>query len=364
MIPMVDLKTQYHMLKAEIDKAVLDALESTQFILGPNVTAFEQEAAAYLGTPHAVACASGTDALHLAVVAAGIGPGDEVITSPFTFIATAEAICYAGATPVFVDIDPGTFNIDPAQIEAAITPRTKAVIPVHLFGQPANMAAIKAICDKHGLLLIEDCAQSFGAAVDGSMTGTLGKMGCFSFFPSKNLGCFGDGGLITCATPELAAQVKILRNHGSAVRYHHNVIGYNSRLDDIQAAILRIKLKRIDGFNSGRRRVAHLYSSLLKEVATVPCEDGKGVHVYHQYTILTDQRDRIMAKLSEKQIASAVYYPIPLHKQEVFSTACATLSLPVAEGVANRCMSLPIYPEMTDEQVRLVAETVKEALVG
>jgi len=364
MIPMVDLKTQYHMLKAEIDQAVLNALESTQFILGPNVTAFEQEAASYLGAPQAVACASGTDALHLAVVAAGIGAGDEVITSPFTFIATAEAICYAEATPVFVDIDPGTFNIDPALIEAAITPRTKAVIPVHLFGQPADMAAIRTICDKHGLLLIEDCAQSFGAAIGGSMTGTLGKLGCFSFFPSKNLGCFGDGGMITCATPELAAQVKILRNHGSAVRYHHSVIGYNSRLDDIQAAILRIKLKHISEFNTNRRRVAHLYSSLLKEVATVPFEDGKGMHVYHQYTILTDQRDRVMAKLAEKQIASAVYYPIPLHKQEVFSMTCAALSLPVAEDVANRCMSLPIYPEMTDEQVRLVAETVKEALVG
>lgn len=364
MIPMVDLKNQYHMLKAEIDQAVLDALESTQFILGPNVTAFEQETAAYLGVPHAVACASGTDALHLAVVAAGIGPGDEVITSPFTFIATAEAICYAGATPVFVDIDPGTFNIDPALIEAAITPRTKAVIPVHIFGQPADMAAIRAICDKHGLILIEDCAQSFGAAIDGAMTGSLGMMGCFSFFPSKNLGCYGDGGLITCATPELAAQVKVLRNHGSAVRYHHSVIGFNSRLDDIQAAILRIKLKRIDEFNAGRRRAAHLYSSLLNDVATVPHEDGKGVHVYHQYTILTDRRDQIMAKLSEKQIASAVYYPIPLHRQEVFSAACGSLSLPVAEAVASRCMSLPIYPELTDEQVTQVATTIKEALVG
>ena len=364
MIPMVDLKSQYHALKGEIDKAVLDAIESCQFILGPNVTAFEQEAAAYLGAPYAVSCASGTDALHLAILAAGIGPGDEVITSPFTFIATAEAICYAGATPVLVDIDPQTFNIDPALIEAAITPRTKAVIPVHLFGQPADMTPIMAVCEKHRLQLIEDCAQSFGAATNGKMTGTLSSLGCFSFFPSKNLGCYGDGGLVTCATAELAEQVKVLRNHGSRVRYHHSVIGFNSRLDDIQAAILRVKLKRIDEFNAGRRRVAHLYSELLKDVATVPFEDGKGEHVYHQYTLLTDNRDAIMAKLSEKQISSAVYYPIPLHKQDVFAVAYAGVSLPVSENVANRCMSLPVYPEMPEESVRLVADTVKEALVG
>lgn len=364
MIPMVDLKTQYHTLKAEIDRAVLDAIESTQFILGPNVTSFEQETAAYLGAKHAISCASGTDALQLAILAAGIKAGDEVITTPFTFIATAEAICYAGATPVFVDIDPKTFNIDPTLIEAAITPRTKAIIPVHLFGQPADMTPIKAICDAHKLVLIEDCAQSFGAAVNGAMTGTHGALGCFSFFPSKNLGCYGDGGLITCATDELAEQIKVLRNHGSRVRYHHSVIGFNSRLDDIQAAILRVKLKRIDEFNTGRRRVAHLYSELLGDIVTVPYEDGKGVHVYHQYTLLTDRRDVIMAKLSEKQISSAVYYPIPLHKQDVFAEAYAGVSLPVAEDVASRCMSLPVYPEMPEESVRLVAQTIREALVG
>jgi dTDP-4-amino-4,6-dideoxygalactose transaminase len=364
MIPMVDLKSQYHSLKNEIDQAVLSAIESTQFILGPNVTAFEQETAAYLDAPYSVSCASGTDALHLAILAAGIGPGDEVITSPFTFIATAEAICYVGATPVFVDIDPRTFNIDPILIEAAITPRTKAIIPVHLFGQPADMTEIKGICETHKLLLIEDCAQSFGAATNGQMTGTLGSLGCFSFFPSKNLGCYGDGGLITCATAELAEQVKVLRNHGSRERYHHSVIGFNSRLDDIQAAILRIKLKHIDEFNTGRRRVAHLYSELLKSVASVPFEDGKGVHVYHQYTLLTDRREAIMEKLSGQQISSAVYYPIPLHKQDVFAEAYAGINLPVAESVASRCLSLPVYPEMPEESVRLVAETVIEALVG
>ncbi|MDD2540741.1 MAG: DegT/DnrJ/EryC1/StrS family aminotransferase [Desulfuromonadaceae bacterium] len=364
MIPMVDLKTQYHTLKTEIDRAVLDAIESTQFILGPNVSAFEQETAAYLGAKHAVSCASGTDALQLAILAAGIKAGDEVITTPFTFIATAEAICYAGATPIFVDIDPQTFNIDPALIEAAITPRTKAIIPVHLFGQPADMAPIKAICLKHQLVLIEDCAQSFGAAINATMTGTIGSLGCFSFFPSKNLGCYGDGGLVTCATDELAEQIKVLRNHGSRIRYHHSVIGYNSRLDDIQAAILRVKLKRIDDFNAGRRRVAHLYSELLGDIVTVPHEDGTGTHVYHQYTLLTDRRDAIMARLSEKQISSAVYYPIPLHKQDVFADAYAGLTLPVAEEVASRCMSLPVYPEMPEESVRQVVQTIREALVG
>jgi len=362
MIPMVDLKTQYHALKQEIDTAVLDALESTQFILGPNVTNLEKETATYLGCPHAVGVASGTDALHLAVLAAGIKPGDEVITTPFTFIATAEAICYAGATPVFVDVDAQTFNIVPELIEQAITPRTKAIIPVHLFGQPADLTTINEICLRHNLVMIEDCAQSFGAASGGRMTGSIGAFGCFSFFPSKNLGGYGDGGLVTCATAEGAETLKMLRNHGSKVRYHHDVIGFNSRLDDLQAAILRVKLRHIDRFNQERRRVAHRYSEGLKDLVAVPFEDGKGVHVYHQYTVLTDRRDTIMAKLTEQQIASAVYYPIPLHRQDVFAQQCQNLSLPVAESIATRCMSLPVYPEMTNEQVDQVIEAVREAL--
>ena len=362
MIPMVDLKTQYHQLKSEIDAAVLDALESTQFILGPNVSNLEKEAASYLDSPFAVGCASGTDALHLAVLAAGIKPGDEVITTPFTFIATAEAICYAGAVPVFVDVDPQTFNIVPELVEKAITPRTKAVIPVHLFGQPADMAAITDICQRHNLKLIEDCAQSFGAAIAGRMTGSIGSFGCFSFFPSKNLGGYGDGGLVTAATAEGAETLKMLRNHGSKVRYHHDVIGFNSRLDDLQAAILRVKLRHIDRFNQERRRVAHRYSEGLKDVVTVPFEDGKGVHVYHQYTVLTDKRDQIMAALSEQQIASAVYYPIPLHRQNVFAEQCRGVSLPVTESIAARCMSLPIYPEMSNQQVDQVIEAIRGAI--
>jgi dTDP-4-amino-4,6-dideoxygalactose transaminase len=364
MIPMVDLNTQYHNLKEEIDTAVLGALESGQFILGPNVSAFEQEAARYLGANHAVAVASGTDALHLALLAAGIGPGDEVITSTFTFIATAEAIRYVGATPVFVDIDSRTFNIDPPLIEQAITPRTRAVIPVHLFGQPAHLREITQICDRHGLLLIEDCAQSFGATVDGRKTGTYGTAGCYSFFPSKNLGCYGDGGLVVCQTDDMADRLRVLRNHGSRQRYHHDIIGYNSRLDEIQAAILRVKLKRIDEFNEGRRRVASLYNELLWDMVQTPLIDGNGLHIYHQYTVMTNHRELLMARLSQAGIASAIYYPIPLHRQTVFADDYTDAILPVAEHVASRCMSLPIYPEMPEESIRLVAETISEALVG
>jgi dTDP-4-amino-4,6-dideoxygalactose transaminase len=363
MIPMVDLKNQYLAMKGEIDRGILEALEKCQFILGPNVSAFEDEAARFLGVKHAVAVASGTDALHLALVAAGIGPGDEVITTPFTFIATAEAIRYVGARPVFVDIDPATFNIDPRKISEAITPATRAVIPVHLFGQPADMEAIESICREKGLALVEDCAQSFGARAARGMTGALGTFGCFSFFPSKNLGCYGDGGMITTSDDDLAARLASLRNHGSKVRYHHAEIGYNSRLDEIQAVILRVKLKHISAFNDGRRRVAGLYTSLLAETGVrTPFEDGKGVHVYHQYTILAERREQIMERLAEAGIASAVYYPIPLHRQEVFASDYAGVSLPVAESVASRCMSLPIFPEMTEDQVRTVVSAVKEVI--
>jgi len=363
MIPMVDLKNQYLSMKDEIDRGILEALERCQFILGPNVSAFEEEAARYLGVKHAVAVASGTDALHLALVAAGIGPGDEVITTPFTFIATAEAIRYVGARPVFVDIDPDTFNIDPRKVSEAITPATRAVIPVHLFGQPADMTAIETVCREKGLEIVEDCAQSFGALAAKGMTGTIGTFGCFSFFPSKNLGCYGDGGMVTTNGDDLAERLVSLRNHGSKVRYHHSEIGYNSRLDELQAVILRVKLKRISAFNEGRRRVAGLYTSLLENIGVrTPVEDGKGVHVYHQYTILADRREEIMGRLASAGIASAVYYPIPLHRQEVFAHDYAHVSLPVAESVATRCMSLPIFPEMTEEQVRSVVSVVKEVL--
>jgi dTDP-4-amino-4,6-dideoxygalactose transaminase len=364
MIPMVDLKGQYLDIKDEIDQGLLQALEATQFILGPNVRAFEEETASYLGVNHAVGCASGTDALHLALIAAGIGEGDEVITTPFTFIATAEAILYVGAKPVFVDIDEKSLNIDVNQIEAAITPKTRAILPVHLFGQPADMASIQSLADKHNLVVVEDCAQSFGADIDGKQTGSMGIAGCFSFFPSKNLGCFGDGGLISTNDEKVAEHLRVLRNHGSWKRYHHSELGFNSRLDELQAVILRAKLKRIDQYNDGRRRVAHRYSAALAEMdgTTPPHEDGIGRHVYHQYTLLSEKRDQIMAALQEKQIACAVYYPIPLHQQEVFADACQGLSLPVTEKIASQCMSLPIYPELEDDKVDQVLEVIRGAL--
>ncbi len=362
-IPMVDLKGQYRALKQEIDTALIDALSATRFILGPNVQAFEQEAADYLGVRHAVGVASGTDALHLALVAAGISEGHEVITTPFTFIATAEAICYVGATPVFVDIDPNTFNIDLNQVEQAITDKTRAVIPVHLFGQPVDMKALIKLCDDKSLLIIEDCAQSFGAHIDNKMTGSFGAFGAFSFFPSKNLGCFGDGGLITTDDEQRANDLKVLRNHGSRERYHHNVIGYNSRLDELQAVILRIKLKHIDEYNQNRRRVAHRYSNNLANTGIQTAfEDNIGLHIYQQYTLLHENRDDIMKVLQDNNIACAMYYPIPLHKQDVYVEAYKDISFPVAESVAQSCFSLPVFPELEDEKVDVITDIIKEAL--
>lgn len=362
-IPMVDLGIQYRELKTEIDQALAGVLDTTQFILGPQGRAFEGEVAEYLGVKHALGVASGTDALHLALRAAGLGPGDEIITTPFTFIATAEAIAYVGATPVFVDIDPQTFNIDVQQVEQAITPKTRAILPVHLFGQPADLLPLKALCDANDLLLIEDCAQSCGAKYADRMTGAWGALGCYSFFPSKNLGCFGDGGLIATNDDALAEEIRVLRNHGSRERYHHEIIGVNSRLDDMQAAILRVKLRHLDRFNQQRRDNAHLYSKLLGELGLeTPFEDGKGTHVYHQYTILTDNRDAIHAALTAAGIASAVYYPIPLHRQKVFLESCKNISLPKSEVAAERVLSLPIYPELQRSQIEQVVAVIAKAL--
>ncbi len=361
MIPMVDLKTQYAALKQEIDSEVLNAVANTQYILGPNVQNFEKEAAKHLGAKHAIGCASGTDALHLALVAAGIKEGDEVITSAFTFIATAEAICYVGAKPVFVDIDAKTFNIDPGLIESAITDKTKAIIPVHIFGQPADMPAIMAIAKKYNLKVVEDCAQSFGAKLGDTTTGSFAEAGCHSFFPSKNLGCFGDGGLVTTNDDDIHTQLIALRNHGSFERYHHHVIGFNSRLDEIQAAILRVKLKHIDEFNAGRYRVAQNYSTNLHQSIATPFEDKIGNHVYHQYTVLSDNRDAIQAALSAKQIASAVYYPIPLHKQDVFMEQYKDIKLPVTDNVCAQCVSFPVYPEMPEDTQQTIIDTINSA---
>lgn len=360
MIPMVDLKQQYQTLKAEIEQGFAETFEKTSFILGPNVKGFEADAADYLGVKHAISCASGTDALHLSLLAAGIGEGDEVITSAFTFIATAEAIRYVGAIPVYVDIRPDTYNLDPGLIEAAMTDRTRAILPVHLFGQPADMNAIMALADKHNLKVIEDCAQSFGADINGKMTGGIGLAGAHSFFPSKNLGCYGDGGMVTTDDDALADMLLMLRNHGSKERYYHDVVGYNSRLDELQAVVLRAKLKHLPQYNQERRRVAHRYSKgLAGSVVTPPHEDGKGTHVYHQYTVLSEQRDTVMKKLADNEIASAIYYPVPLHQQKVFADICKEVRLPVTEQIAARCMSLPIYPELQDDQVDQIIDVIQ-----
>jgi len=363
MIPMVNLKAQYDALRPQITARLDEVLTSCSFILGPQGQAFECEVATYLGVKHAIGVASGTDALHLALRAAGIGPGDEVITTPFTFIATAEAICYTGATPVFVDIDYHSFNLDPRAVEQAITPHTKAILPVHLFGQPADLPQLQAIAARHGLLLIEDCAQSFGARIDGQHTGSFGVASAFSFFPSKNLGAYGDGGLVTTQDDAIATRIVALRNHGSTVRYYHDEIGYNSRLDEMQAAILRVKLPEIDAMNQRRRAVARHYNALLADLPLVtPHEDGIGEHVFHQYTLLTDRREAIQQALQAEHIASAIYYPVPLHRQRVFAERYRDVALPVAEDVAARCLSLPICPFLLDEHIARIAGVIRRVL--
>ncbi len=364
MIPMVDLKRQYGQLKAQIDQALSEVLENTQFILGPNVTALEQEIAAYHGVPGAVGVANGTDALRLALRACGIGSGDEVITTPFTFIATVEVIMDVGAVPVFADVTPGTFNIDPEKVEACITDRTKAIIPVHLFGHPAQMDAIMAMAGEHDLKVIEDCAQAFGATYDDQLVGTFGDFGCYSFFPSKNLGCYGDGGMVITKDGDTAEQIRMLRNHGSTKQYHHGTVGYNSRLDEMQAAILRVKLKSIDEMNDRRRRNARLYcENISHQDITLPYEARGCKHVYHQFTLRCPQRDAIMARLRENRIASALYYPVPLHRQELFAgSAVAQTALPVSEALAEDVVSLPMFPELTEEEVVAISRIVNAAL--
>jgi len=363
MIPMVDLKRQYHNLKNEIDAAISDVLEQTRFILGPNVSALEEEVAAYHGLPYAVGVANGTDALILALRACGIGVGDEVITTPFTFIATAEVIAILKATPVFVDICPDTYNLDCNQITGKITAKTKAIIPVHLFGHPADMTPIMEIARKHNLKVIEDCAQAFGAKYNGKKVGTISDVGCFSFFPSKNLAGYGDGGMVITKSEEIARQVKMLRNHGSSKRYYHQEVGYNSRLDEIQAAIIRVKLKKIDQFNAARRQNAAAYCAAINSKDIIlPAVASGCEHVYHQFTIRAKNRDVLANALQKKDIASAVYYPVPLHQQEVFLKLYnASVKMPMSENCAQEVLSLPMFPELNQEEIRLIADVINHA---
>jgi UDP-2-acetamido-2-deoxy-ribo-hexuluronate aminotransferase len=362
MIPMVDLKKQFNEIKQELFDVLTEVLESSQYVLGPKVQEFEKSIAAYHGVSEAVGVASGTDALHLALDAIGIGEGDEVITTPFTFFATAEAILYTGATPVFVDIEPDTMNLDPGRIEASITRRTKAIVPVHIFGHPADMERIQAIAKKHSLSVIEDCAQSFGAGIKGKKTGSFGDAGCFSFYPSKNLGAFGDGGMVVLGDDAIAADIRKLRNHGTVGAYRHESVGFNSRLDEIQAAVLLVKLRRIDAYNQQRRQIAALYNTLLSDAVTPPAERPGCTHVYHQYTIRTAKRNELQSHLRENDVSSVVYYPIPLHLQEAVNfLGYKTGDFPVAEETAEKVLSLPIFPGLEEGTVRKIADIVNNA---
>ncbi len=365
MRPMIDLKRQFLDIKEEIFPILNEIFEGSQYILGKKVSELEKKISEYHCVQEAIGVASGTDALHLSLLSHGIGMGDEVITTPFTFFATVEAIIYAGAKPVFVDIDPETFNIDVAQISHNINENTRAILPVHIFGHPADMDAIMEIAKGHNLKVIEDCAQSFGALINGKKVGSFGDAGCFSFYPSKNLGAYGDGGMITINDSKAAEKIRILRNHGSQGSYIHKLIGYNSRLDEIQAGILLVKFKRIDEYNKKRREKATLYNTLLNDVVKCPQEKNEITHVYHQYTILSEQRDSIQKHLKEKDIPSVVYYPVPLHLQEALRyLGYKKNDFPVTERISSQVLSLPIYPELAEEDIISTSEAIKECLKG
>jgi UDP-2-acetamido-2-deoxy-ribo-hexuluronate aminotransferase len=363
MKPMLDLKKQYLEIKEEILSMMNDVLESSQYVLGKKGAELEGKVKEYHEVNEAIGVASGTDALHLSLRALGISPGDEVITTPFTFFATVEAIMYLGARPVFADIEPDTLNIDPASVERLITKKTKAILPVHIFGHPADMDRLMAIANAHGLKVVEDCAQSFGASLHGRKTGSFGDAACFSFYPSKNLGAYGDGGMIILNDRGVAETVKKLRNHGSKGGYRHECLGYNSRLDELQAGILLIKLKRIDEYNAKRRRNAALYTELLSDVVTCPVEKKGAVHIYHQYTIRSGKRDYIQQYLKERELPSVVYYPIPLHLQEAMNyLGHKEGDFPVTEQISREVLSLPMYPELDEKDVQLTAETIRQCL--
>lgn len=357
-VPLLDLKGQYASIRDEIREALDRVIESQHFILGPEVEALEKEVAEYSQCRFAVGLSSGTDALLAALMALNIGAGDEVLTTSYSFFATAGVIARLGATPVFVDIEADTFNIDPALIEAAITPRTRAIIPVHLYGQMAEMDAILEIARKRKIPIIEDAAQAIGAERNGRRAGSLGDMGCLSFFPSKNLGGFGDGGMAVTNSAELAERLVMLRNHGFRTRYHNEILGGNFRLDAIQAAVLRVKLKYLDRWTEGRQRNAALYREHIRS-AKLPVERPGGRHIYNQFVIRSSKRDELMAHLKENEIASEVYYPLPLHLQKCFSDlGYRKGSLPVSENAAETTLALPVYPELTPEMIRFVSSTI------
>jgi dTDP-4-amino-4,6-dideoxygalactose transaminase len=363
--PFLDLKAQFASIREEVMAAVSSVMESQLFILGPAVARFEEDVAAKLGAKYAIGCASGTDALILVLMAAGIGPGDEVITTPFSFIATAGSIVQAGAKPVFVDIDPAGFNIDPQKIEAAITARTRAILPVHLFGLPADLDPIVAIAKARRLLVIEDAAQAIGSQYNGRFIGTIGDFGCFSFFPSKNLGGAGDGGLITTNDPAMADRLRMIRVHGSNRKYFHDIHGINSRLDGLQAAILRVKLRHLDQWAAGRENRANRYRRLFKEkelsshLNCPPVPPAQFHHVYNQFTVRAQRRDELKEFLKCAGIPTEIYYPLCLHLQTAYSYLGYRLGqMPIAEQTSKEVLSLPVYPELTDAQQDMVVQAI------
>jgi dTDP-4-amino-4,6-dideoxygalactose transaminase len=361
-IQMVDPAGEYRSLKAQIDAAVAGVFGSGRFVLGPEGEALEREIAQFVGASHAVGCNSGTDALHFPLVAAGIGPGDEVIIPGFTFFATGEAVSYTGATPVFADVEEGTFNLDPRSFQSKVTGKTKAVIAVHLFGQCANLEEISRVCKEKKLLLIEDCAQCIGADYQGKRAGSWGDFGGFSFYPTKNLAAAGDAGLITVNSEEHAKTLRMLRHHGSRQTYLHERVGWNSRLDELQAAVLRVKLKHLEGFNQARRAVAKRYREKLAGANLIlPVEHGRGTHVYHQFTIRSERRDAIREALAKEGIASSVFYPMPLHQQPAYAGIAEGVSLPVSEKVSKTVLSLPIHPLLDEPSIDRIAACVRKA---
>ena len=361
-IHMVDVVGQYQKIKPEIDAAIQRVMNSGQYILGKEVSEFENEIAAYLGVRHAIGCASGTDALQAAMMALGVKPGDEIITTPFTFVATTETIVLLGAKPVYVDIDPQTFNLDPAGIELAITKKTKAIIPVHLYGQAVDMDPLIAVANKYGIPIIEDMCQAIGTEYKGKKVGGLGTIGCLSFFPSKNLGAFGDGGMLVTNDVALAERLRMIVAHGSRVRYKHEILGVNSRLDTLQAAMLRVKLKYLDRWIEARRTAAVLYNKLFQDSAVVtPFEAAYGKHVFHQYTVRLKNRDIVAQHLLEKKIPYGIYYPIPLHLQEAYrSVSICPKPLPVTEQAVREVLSLPMHTELDADQQRYIADHILE----
>jgi dTDP-4-amino-4,6-dideoxygalactose transaminase len=363
-VPLLDLKAQYLTIREEIHAAMDRVIESQYFILGPEVEALEREVAAYSQCQYGIGVSSGTDALLVALMAIDLQPGDEVITTPYTFFATAGCIARLGGRTVFVDIDPLTYNIDPAGIEAAITPRTRAIMPVHLYGQMADMDPIMEIAGRHNLLVIEDAAQAIGAEYKGRRAGSIGHLGCFSFFPSKNLGGFGDAGMVTTDDPDLADKVKLLRGHGARPKYHHKLVGGNFRLDALQAAVLRVKLKYLDEWTAARQRNAACYRQLFAEAGVMvglPHDAGYGRHIYNQFVIRTAQRDALMAHLKANQIGTEIYYPVPMHVQECFADlGYKAGDFPASEQAAQETLAIPVYPELTVDMLRIVGEVIRQ----